>query len=82
MYSVSVCCFFLPEPVASRTFGSHPDLESDCERESGALEPVQEWGRALCGEPDFSLSQCLMLWIDSRHGQAALVRQPETALQP
>lgn len=48
MYSVSVCCFFLPEPVASRTFGSTPDLESDCESESGALDLVQERGRTLC----------------------------------
>lgn len=39
-------------------------------------------GLSLCVEPVSSLSQCLMLWTDSRHGQAAVVPEPETATRP
>lgn len=41
-----------------------------------------EAGLSLCVEPVSSLSQCLMLWSSSRHGQAAVVQEPETATQP
>lgn len=39
-------------------------------------------GLSVCVEPVSSLSQCLMLWTDSRHGQAAVVQEPETATRP